>query len=69
MRSKLAVTMIVPKKAFEVLSIISEQNVCVKLELDEENREITLSADMTDFPNYSNDGGWAEINDFLEGVE
>lgn len=69
MKTDIAVTIRVPENAQRVLTMIAEQNMSVKLEVNKETREITLSGYMLDFPTYSNDGGWAEINGFLEEVE
>lgn len=69
MKTDIAVTIRVPENAQRVLAMLAEQNMGVTLEINQETREITLSGYMLDYPTYSNDGGWAEINDFLEGVE
>lgn len=69
MNCKLSVTIPVSKYAFDTLIRIAKQNNTLNFTLDKKAREITLSASMQDFPDFSSDGGWDEINDYLEGVE
>lgn len=69
MNCQLSVTIPVSKYAFDTLIRMAKQNDIVNFTLDKKTREITLSANMHDFPDFSSDGGWDEVNDFLEGVE
>lgn len=65
----IAVTFSVPKWAYIILKDISLQNTTLDFSIDSETRELTLSALMKDFGMISNDGEWAEINNYLKEVE
>ena len=69
MNCRLAVSFTVPKWAYKILRDISTQHSKVDLDLDDLTRKIVLSADMTDFGTISDDGEWAEINEYLKEVE
>ena len=69
MGCKISVTFTVPKWAYTVLNDMATQNKQVFLETDDELKQVTFSADMIDFGIVSDDGGWNEINTFLEEVE
>lgn len=69
MGCKISVTFTVPKWAYKVLNDMATQNKQVFLEIDDELKQVSFSADMIDFGIISDDGGWNEINTFLEEVE
>ena len=66
---RIAVTFSVPKWVYIILKDISLQNSKNDFSIYSETRELTLSALMKDFGVISDDGEWAEINDYLKEVE
>ena len=68
MKTEVSLAFKVPSKAYEFLEMIANQNeklifTCMGDDM------VLFTADMLEFGRFSDDAGWDEINDFLEGVE
>lgn len=59
----------IPFHALEMLLQMSKQNELMKVELDSEKREIKITADLLDFPEYANDWNEEDFNNYWNEVE
>lgn len=69
MQTKVSVSFRIPKTAYTLLELMRKQNNFLKFELDADNREITLSCDILDFSEVSDDWCYEDIENFIEEVE
>ena len=71
MQTLISVKFPIPAQALEVLLQMRSQNEMMKVELDVKNRQVIITTDLLDFPDYAND--WDaedfEESEFWEGLE
>ncbi len=68
MKTEVIITFKVPAQAFEIFKKMAKQNKAVEFWVNK-GGEVSFTADLLDFYDISNDGGWEAINRQLEGVE
>ncbi len=69
MQTKVSISFRIPKYAYDILEIMRNQNRSVEFDLGNEISTITLTCNMLDFSEVSDDWEFEDIEGYIEGVE
>ncbi len=69
MQTKVSVSFRIPKYAYDILEIMRNQNHSVEFGLGNEISTITLTCNMLDFSEVSDDWEFDDIDEYIKGVE